>query len=83
MEKEAKYLSVAFVTGIVNRHSVHLLTPWQLFCVHDVTVTAAVAEGLWDGSYGMALMGQALCSVLCTQDLVPCLQNFDWYAQSS
>ena len=86
MEKEAKYLSVAFVTGIVNRHSVHLLTPWQLFCVHDVTVTAAVAEGLWDGSYGTALTGQALCSVLCaqgTQDLVRCLQNFDWYAQSS
>lgn len=29
MEKEAKYLSVAGVTRIINRHSVHLLTTLQ------------------------------------------------------
>ena len=39
MEKEAKDLSVAGVTRIINRH---LLTALKIFTVFDVTVTTAV-----------------------------------------
>lgn len=45
MEKEAKDLSVAVVTGTMNRHSVHLPAPWQIFRVSDVTVTVQSARG--------------------------------------
>lgn len=46
MEKEAKYLSVAGVTRIINRHSVHLLTTLQIFSVYNATGTPAINSRL-------------------------------------
>lgn len=45
MEKEAKYLSVAGALRIINRHSVHLLTPLQILSVYSVTVTNESTKG--------------------------------------
>lgn len=43
MEKEANYLSVAGAMRIINRHSVHLQIPLQIFSEYNVTVTNAVS----------------------------------------
>ena len=46
MEKEAKFLSVAGAMRIINRQSVHLLTPLQIFIVYLVTVTNVINQEL-------------------------------------
>lgn len=46
MEKEAKFLSVAGAMRIINRQSVHLLTPLQIFIVYRVTVTNVINKEL-------------------------------------
>ena len=46
MEKEAKFLSVAGAVRIINRQSVHLLTPLRIFSVYRVTVTYVIDQEL-------------------------------------
>ena len=46
MEKEAKFLSVAGAMRIINRQSVQLMTPLQIFIVYLVTVTNVINQEL-------------------------------------